>query len=113
MERLFHLRERGTDPRTEMLAGLSTFLTMAYPASPLTVLGGHHSGGPAAGERMPPRANEPPIGAGPTPRFAIFAEDTPDTAALFGLHAALLESAPRAPLTRRAPRPPRSPRCPG
>jgi AGZA family xanthine/uracil permease-like MFS transporter len=30
MERLFHLRERGTDPRTEILAGLSTFLTMAY-----------------------------------------------------------------------------------
>ena len=30
MERLFHLKERGSDPRTEMLAGLSTFLTMAY-----------------------------------------------------------------------------------
>ncbi|MEO3472202.1 NCS2 family permease [Roseomonas sp. CAU 1739] len=30
MERLFHLSERGTDPRTEILAGLSTFLTMAY-----------------------------------------------------------------------------------
>lgn len=30
MEHLFRLSERGTDPRTEMLAGLSTFLTMAY-----------------------------------------------------------------------------------
>ena len=30
MERLFRLSERGTNPRTEMLAGLSTFLTMAY-----------------------------------------------------------------------------------
>jgi len=30
MERLFHLSERGTNPRTEILAGLSTFLTMAY-----------------------------------------------------------------------------------
>lgn len=30
MERLFHLAERGSDPRTEILAGLSTFLTMAY-----------------------------------------------------------------------------------
>lgn len=30
MERLFRLSERGTDPRTEILAGLSTFLTMAY-----------------------------------------------------------------------------------
>jgi AGZA family xanthine/uracil permease-like MFS transporter len=30
MERLFRLSERGSDPRTEILAGLSTFLTMAY-----------------------------------------------------------------------------------
>ena len=30
MDRFFSLSARGTDPRTEMLAGLSTFLTMAY-----------------------------------------------------------------------------------
>ncbi len=30
MERLFGLRERGTDARTEVLAGATTFLTMAY-----------------------------------------------------------------------------------
>lgn len=30
LERLFKLKEMGTDVRTEMLAGLSTFLTMAY-----------------------------------------------------------------------------------
>lgn len=30
LERLFKLRELGTDVRTELLAGLSTFLTMAY-----------------------------------------------------------------------------------
>lgn len=30
MDRFFSLTARGTDPRTEMLAGLSTFLTMAY-----------------------------------------------------------------------------------
>lgn len=30
MERLFRLRERGTDLRTEVLAGLVTFMTMAY-----------------------------------------------------------------------------------
>ena len=28
LERHFHLRERGTDPRREVLAGLSTFMTM-------------------------------------------------------------------------------------
>ncbi len=30
LDRFFALTERGTDPRTEILAGLSTFLTMAY-----------------------------------------------------------------------------------
>ena len=30
LEKLFALREHGTTPRTEMLAGLTTFLTMAY-----------------------------------------------------------------------------------
>ena len=30
LERLFHLRDRGTTPRTEVLAGATTFLTMVY-----------------------------------------------------------------------------------
>src|SRR5690554_6484247 len=30
LERLFRLREHGTDARTELLAGVTTFLTMAY-----------------------------------------------------------------------------------
>lgn len=30
LERLFKLTERGTNPRTEMLAGLTTFITMSY-----------------------------------------------------------------------------------
>lgn len=30
MEKIFHLKEHGTDVRTEVLAGLTTFLTMAY-----------------------------------------------------------------------------------
>jgi len=30
LERLFHLRQRGTSPRTEILGGLTTFTTMAY-----------------------------------------------------------------------------------
>src|SRR4051812_12957653 len=30
LERLFKLREHGTDVRTELLAGVTTFLTMAY-----------------------------------------------------------------------------------
>ena len=30
LERTFHLRERGTDVRTEVVAGITTFMTMAY-----------------------------------------------------------------------------------
>jgi AGZA family xanthine/uracil permease-like MFS transporter len=30
LEQLFKLRQSGTDVRTEVLAGLTTFLTMAY-----------------------------------------------------------------------------------
>jgi len=30
LEKIFHLNENGTSPRTELLAGLTTFLTMAY-----------------------------------------------------------------------------------
>lgn len=30
MEKLFHLKERGTDVKTEIIAGITTFLTMAY-----------------------------------------------------------------------------------
>ena len=30
MEKFFKLKERGTDVRTELMAGLTTFMTMAY-----------------------------------------------------------------------------------
>jgi AGZA family xanthine/uracil permease-like MFS transporter len=30
LEKIFHLNENGTNPRTEIIAGLTTFLTMAY-----------------------------------------------------------------------------------
>lgn len=30
LERLFHLREKGTTPRQEMLAGLTTFVAVSY-----------------------------------------------------------------------------------
>lgn len=74
-------------------------LGIAYPDSPLTMRGGRHSGGPAAGERMPPRAGEAPVGAGDTPRFALFAAASAEVSALFARHGALLEAAPRAPVT--------------
>ena len=39
MEKFFRLKERGTDVRTEIMAGITTFLTMAYilPTNPLVL----------------------------------------------------------------------------
>ena len=39
MEKFFELKERGTDVRTEIMAGITTFLTMAYilPTNPLVL----------------------------------------------------------------------------
>ena len=30
LEKIFHLKEHGTNVRTEILAGITTFMTMAY-----------------------------------------------------------------------------------
>ena len=34
MEKIFKLKNHGTDVRTEILAGLTTFMTMAYILEP-------------------------------------------------------------------------------
>ena len=48
LERLFLLRENGTNVRIELLAGLTTFMTMAYivVVNPLVLAGAGGSGGP-------------------------------------------------------------------
>ena len=38
LERRFHLTEHGTNPRTEVLAGVTTFLTLAYNLFVIAVL---------------------------------------------------------------------------
>ncbi len=76
-----------------------TELNIAYPDSPLTIRGGRHSGGPAAGDRMPPTVGEPPVGAGDAPRFALYAEGSPDLTALLVRYGTLIEPAPRPPVT--------------
>jgi 2-polyprenyl-6-methoxyphenol hydroxylase-like FAD-dependent oxidoreductase len=82
--------------REEMGRTLSE-LSIGYPDSPLTQPGGRFHSGPAAGERAPLRDGETPVGAGGTPRFAVFAEASPEGASLLASHAALLEPAPRPP----------------
>jgi hypothetical protein len=54
-------------------------------------------GGPKPDERAPIRDGEPPVGAGKSPRFALFANDTPAARTLLSKDSDLLESSPRSP----------------
>jgi FAD binding domain len=53
-------------------ADAASEISMGYPHSPLNAPGGHRD--PLPGARAPIRATEPPVGAGNTPLFALFAE---------------------------------------
>jgi 2-polyprenyl-6-methoxyphenol hydroxylase-like FAD-dependent oxidoreductase len=55
--------------------------------------------GPGPGDRMPPVAGEVPVGAGDVPRFALYADPSPEIDALLQIHADLLEPKLRAPLS--------------
>jgi FAD binding domain-containing protein len=74
-----------------------TEVSIGYPNSPLNVHDGNTHGGPKPGERAPIRDEEAPVGSGKTPRFALFADDTPASGALFAKYPALLESPVRRP----------------
>jgi hypothetical protein len=79
----------------EALAQNFSEITIGYPRSPLN--GPHLSHGPAPGERMPPIAGEPPIGAGREPRFAVLAEPSAALQAVQAQYVDLLEPQLRAP----------------
>jgi hypothetical protein len=69
---------------------------VAYPDSPLNTLGGHHED-PKPGHRAPIRDNEPPVGSGTTPRFALFAAPEGMPASLQEKYGKLLEPGLREP----------------
>jgi 2-polyprenyl-6-methoxyphenol hydroxylase-like FAD-dependent oxidoreductase len=64
----------GLAPVRKKVAEVLTELSIGYPHSPLNAESLHSPGSPAAGERAPIRPQEPPVGAGGTPLFALFAE---------------------------------------
>jgi hypothetical protein len=66
-------------------------------ASPLNAKSAHLHGGPEPGRRAPIREGEPAVGSGNTPRFALFAEDTPASRSLLSKYANFLEPSPRKP----------------
>ena len=79
------------------MAAMLTELAIAYPAGPLVEPAGRFGPGPPPGARAPVRADEPPVGAGGTPRFALLAEAGPEAMALLKYHEGLIEPALRPP----------------
>ena len=72
-------------------------LSVGYPNGPLSRTEGAHHSGPAAGARVPLPVAGNPIGSGNRPLFALFAQPTPQAAALIARHPDLLEGEPRPP----------------
>ena len=80
-------------------------ISVGYPDSPLSEQGTRVHGGPVAGQRAPVRAGETPFGAGDTPRFALCADATNETAkraggVMLGLYKHLLEPEFRMPFAK-------------
>jgi 2-polyprenyl-6-methoxyphenol hydroxylase-like FAD-dependent oxidoreductase len=85
----------GLSPIRKAMAEVVTELSIGYPHSPLN--GGSSRGGPAPGERAPIRAEETPVGAGTTPRFALFADAGDAASQLIARYAGILEANIRKP----------------
>jgi hypothetical protein len=82
---------------TSTMANVLSEVAVAYSDSPLNAQSAHVHGGPKPGQRAPIREDEPAVGSGNTPRFALFAEDTPASRSLLSKYANLVEPSPRKP----------------
>jgi hypothetical protein len=76
-------------------ADAASEISIGYPHSPLNAPGGHRD--PLPGDRAPIRATEPPVGAGNTPLFALFAEPDAMPSNFLERYASLLEPTHRDP----------------
>jgi 2-polyprenyl-6-methoxyphenol hydroxylase-like FAD-dependent oxidoreductase len=76
-----------------------TEVSIEYPSSPLNAYSASGYDAPKAGERAPIRENDLPVGAGDSPRFALYANDTTDSRALLSKYSSLLDSSLRVPYT--------------
>jgi 2-polyprenyl-6-methoxyphenol hydroxylase-like FAD-dependent oxidoreductase len=87
----------GLSPVRRTMANTLAELSIGYPKSPLTRPGHHGHAGPAPGERAPVMGSANPVGAGVTPRFALFAQAGAESAALMARYRDLLEPQTRTP----------------
>ena len=65
----------GLSPVKKKLADVLTEVSIGYPKSPLNGGGEYPGGGPREGERAPVDVDHPCVGAGDTPRFALYAKE--------------------------------------
>jgi 2-polyprenyl-6-methoxyphenol hydroxylase-like FAD-dependent oxidoreductase len=87
----------GFAPVTHTMANVLSEISIGYSDSPLNAHTQDPRDGVKPGKRAPIRQNEPPVGSGDTPRFALFAESNNLPAGLLQKYSALLEATPRAP----------------
>ena len=87
----------GLTPVRRAVADTLAEVSVGYARSPLNGPGAHGLGGPGPGERMPPVQEQIPVGAGDTPRFALFAPYGDEVIRLLRDHQDLLEPTLRPP----------------
>ncbi|MCB5943868.1 FAD-dependent monooxygenase [Acidocella sp. KAb 2-4] len=91
----------GMEPARKALAETVSEVSHGYRHSPINGTNDRALPGPGPGERLPPRPDEPPLGSGNAPRFALFAAPGPRVDRLRRDFAALLEPELRAPISPR------------
>jgi 2-polyprenyl-6-methoxyphenol hydroxylase-like FAD-dependent oxidoreductase len=89
----------GFAPVTHTVSNVVSEITVGYSDSPLNAHAQHVHNGVKQGKRAPIRQNEPPVGLGDAPRFALFAEPNNMPAGLMQKYGSLLEAVPRTPFS--------------
>jgi 2-polyprenyl-6-methoxyphenol hydroxylase-like FAD-dependent oxidoreductase len=91
----------GLSPVKKKMADVLTEVSIGYPESPLNGGGEYAGAGPKEGERAPIDVDNPCVGAGDTPRFALYADGSDRRgSALIARYSDLLEPNMRAPFER-------------
>ena len=91
----------GLSPVKKKMADVLTEVSIGYPESPLNGGGEYAGAGPKEGERAPIDVDNPCVGAGDTPRFALYADGGDGRgSALIARYSDLLEPNMRAPFER-------------
>lgn len=89
----------GFAPVTHTITNVLSEITVGYSDSPLNAQTQHAHNGVKPGKRAPIRQNEPPVGSGNAPRFALFAESGDVPTGLMQKYSGLLETKSRTPFS--------------